>query len=73
MAVRQHAAFIDPMLLLRTDALPNDPKRFAYQLKLDGYRAVAFKRDGRLYLRSRNNKDFSLRYPDVLKGLATLL
>src|ERR1700704_4360775 len=72
MAVRQHATFISPMLLLRTDRLPDDPKRFAYQLKLDGYRAVAFKRDARLYLRSRNNKDFSLRYPDVLKGLATL-
>jgi DNA ligase D-like protein (predicted ligase) len=72
MAVRQHATFVQPMLLLRTDTLPSDQTRFTYQLKLDGYRAIAFKHDGRLYLRSRNNKDFSLRYPDVLKGLAKL-
>jgi bifunctional non-homologous end joining protein LigD len=60
------------MLLLRTDILPDDRTRFAYQLKLDGYRAIAFKNGGALHLRSRNNKDFSLRYPDVLKGLAKL-
>ena len=56
------ARFIPPMQLLRTDALPNDP-RWLYELKLDGYRAIAFKRDGKLYLRSRNDKDFSIRSP----------
>ena len=33
------ARFIEPMLLLRTDVLPDDRHRWAYQLKLDGYRA----------------------------------
>ena len=66
------ARFIDPMLLLRTEALPDDPRRWAYQLKLDGYRAIAFKKKGKLYLRSRNDNDFSLRYPAVVKGLAGL-
>jgi bifunctional non-homologous end joining protein LigD len=65
------AGFIEPMLLLRTDALPDD-SRWEYQLKLDGYRAIAFKRRGELHLRSRNNKDFSVRYPGVLHGLARL-
>ena len=37
------ARFIEPMLLLRTDTLPDDPRRWTYQLKLDGYRAIAFK------------------------------
>jgi len=37
------ARFISPMLLLKTDALPDDPVRWAYQLKLDGCRAIAFK------------------------------
>lgn len=60
------------MLLLRTDALPNDPQRWMYQLKLDGYRAVAYKSKGKLYLRSRNDNDFSLRYPAVLSGLTGL-
>jgi hypothetical protein len=36
------ARFIEPMLL-RTDALPKDTDHWEYQLKLDGYRAIAFK------------------------------
>ena len=72
MAERVKAGFVEPMLLLRTDSLPDDPARWEYQLKLDGYRAVAFKTAGRLQLRSRNNNDFSVRYPSVLKGLAKL-
>jgi DNA ligase D-like protein (predicted ligase) len=72
MAARVKAHFIEPMLLLRTDALPDDGDRWAYQLKVDGYRAVAFKTGGKLHLRSRNDNDFSLRYPDVLSGLVKL-
>jgi DNA ligase D-like protein (predicted ligase) len=41
-------------------------------LKLDGYRAIAFKRDGVVHLRSRNDNDFSGRYPQVVRGLAKL-
>src|SRR6478752_4583744 len=65
------ARFIAPMLLLRTDTLPEDP-RWEYQLKLDGYRAVAFTRGGRVHLRSRNDHDFSRQYPGVVVGLARL-
>jgi hypothetical protein len=43
-----------------------------YQLKLDGYRAVAFKTGKKQRLCSRNDNDFSVRYPGVLKGLARL-
>jgi ATP dependent DNA ligase domain len=57
--------------LLKTDSLPNDP-RWRYELKLDGYRTIAFKSGGKLHLRSRNDKDFSQRYPDVIEGLAKL-
>jgi DNA ligase D-like protein (predicted ligase) len=71
MAARVKARFIEPMLLLRTDALPND-LRWEYQLKLDGYRAVAFRSGGRVQLRSRNDNDFGLRYPAVMNGLAKL-
>ena len=60
------------MLLLRTDSLPDEPARWEYQLKLDGYRAIAFKTGGKLHLRSRNDNDFSVRYPNVLRGLARL-
>src|SRR6185295_7042261 len=65
------AAFIHPMLLLRTDRLREGPE-WRYELKHDGYRAIAFKSRGKLSLRSRNDKDFSDRYPAILKGLAKL-
>ncbi len=44
----------------------------AAQLKLNGYRAIAFKSGGKIHLRSRNNKDFARRYPAVVKALARL-
>jgi DNA ligase D-like protein (predicted ligase) len=65
------AGFIEPMLLLRTDSLP-DSEQWLYELKLDGYRAIAFKRDGVVHLRSRNDNDFSGRYPGVVTGLANM-
>src|ERR671924_657114 len=65
------ARFIAPMLLQRTDSLP-DSSQWLYELKLDGYRAIAFKRNGVVHLRSRNDNDFSGRYPGVVKGLAKM-
>ena len=72
MPARVKARFVEPMLLLRSDTLPDDPGRWSYQLKLDGYRAIAFKSDGKVHLRSRNDNDFSRRYRDVVRGLANL-
>src|SRR4051794_24496001 len=66
------ATFVAPMLLLKTESLPDDATRWQYQLKLDGYRAIGFKTGGTLHLRSRNNKDFASRYPAVVAGLAAL-
>ena len=71
MARIAQAKFIPPMLLLKTDRLPDDPA-WTYELKLDGYRAIAFKRDGKVQLRSRNDKEFATRYPEVVKALANL-
>src|SRR5438045_615797 len=65
------AWFVDPMLLLKTDSLPCRDA-WQYQLNVDGYRALAFKNGGKLYLRSRNNKDFAALYPNVLSGLSNL-
>ena len=72
MAVKVRGRFIEPMLLLRTDALPNEASRWEYQLKFDGYRAIAFKTGGKVHLRSRNDNDFSVRYSNIVKGLAKL-
>jgi bifunctional non-homologous end joining protein LigD len=59
------------MLLLRTDMLP-EGDQWQYEIKYDGYRALAFKAGGTLHLRSRNDKDFAARYPRVVAGLAGL-
>jgi DNA ligase D-like protein (predicted ligase) len=72
MAPRVKARFIEPMLLLRTDKLPDDVTRWQYELKFDGYRAIAFKTGGKLHLRSRHDNDFSRRYAVILKGLTRL-
>ena len=65
------ARFIEPMLLLRTERLP-EGTGLVYELKLDGYRAVAFKTGGRVHLRSRNDKDFNGKYPGIAKALAAM-
>jgi ATP-dependent DNA ligase len=41
----------------------------AYELKQDGYRALAIKTGGKVHLRSRNDDDFNFRYPAVVKAL----
>ena len=59
------------MLLLRTERLPEGPD-WLYELKLDGYRAMALKRGGRVQLRSRIDNDFNARYPDLVKALGSM-
>jgi ATP-dependent DNA ligase len=59
------------MLLLRTERLPEGPD-WLYEVKLDGYRALAVKSGGNVQLRSRNNNDFSTRYARVTKALDAL-
>lgn len=70
-ASQTKAHFIEPMLLLRTDKLP-EGKKWEYELRLDGYRAIAFKSGGRVHLRSRHDKDFSDRYPAIVKALSAM-
>src|SRR5262245_30418668 len=72
MPAKVKAGFVEPMLLLRRDTLPDDLSRWSYQLKLDGYRAIAFKTGGTVHLRSRNDNDFTRRYAGVVRGLAKM-
>ena len=59
------------MLLLRTDRLP-EGATWQFEIKLDGYRAIAFKSGGRVQLRSRNDKDFGGKYPAIVKALSAM-
>jgi bifunctional non-homologous end joining protein LigD len=59
------------MLLLRTEKLPEGPD-WLYELKFDGYRALAIKTAGKVDLRSRNDNDFNPRYPGIVKALAAM-
>ena len=59
------------MLLLRADKLPQGME-WTYEIKLDGYRAIAFRAAGKVQLRSRNDNDFSARYPSVVEALRAM-
>ena len=62
------ATFIEPMLLLRTEKLPQGAD-WSYEIKLDGYRALAIKTGGKVQLRSRNDNDFTERYSSIAAAL----
>jgi len=47
-------------------------KGWEYELKLDGYRAIAIKADRSVQLRSRNDKDFTGRFPSIATSITAL-
>src|SRR5690242_17459145 len=65
------ASFIEPMLLQRTEKLPEGPE-WLIELKLDGYRAQAIKSGGKVQLRSRNGNTFNTRYAGLVKALSSM-
>jgi len=65
------AHFIRPMLLRPADRLAEGPE-WQYEIKLDGYRAIAYKSDHQVRLRSRTNREFGSRYAAVVAALGML-
>jgi bifunctional non-homologous end joining protein LigD len=65
------ATFIEPMLLLRVEKLPQGAD-WSYEIKLDGYRALAIKSSGKVQLRSRNDNDFTERYSLIAAALRSM-
>jgi bifunctional non-homologous end joining protein LigD len=63
---------VSPMLATLVDK-PFDEEGWEYEIKWDGYRALAYLKKGKVELRSRNNKSFEKYYPvyDELKQWAT--
>jgi len=65
---RPMPASIRPMLAESVDE-PFDGAEWLFEIKWDGYRAIAFVADGKVRLVSRNQNDLTARYPE-LKDLA---
>jgi bifunctional non-homologous end joining protein LigD len=54
-------------MLARAGELPRDDERWAYEIKWDGIRAIAYSTPGVLRLQSRNLIDISERYPELAR------
>jgi bifunctional non-homologous end joining protein LigD len=63
-------AFIEPMNTLRVRDLPAG--NWLYELKFDGYRALAFKAGKEVRLFSRNRTNFDNAYPQLIDALKSL-
>jgi ATP-dependent DNA ligase len=68
---QREAAFIEPMECLAVAKLPEGPE-WVFEIKLDGYRAVAINSKGALTLVSRNRKSFNRQYPYIIEALSDL-
>jgi bifunctional non-homologous end joining protein LigD len=55
---------IVPMLAKIAD-LPSDPERWAFEVKWDGVRALAYSEPGRLRFEARTGNDITKRYPEL--------
>src|SRR6266478_2607295 len=61
----------EPMLCESAER-PPEGREWRYELKLDGFRAIGRKSGRSAQLWSRNQKDFTRRFPDVVNGIAEL-
>src|ERR1051326_3666083 len=64
----QEPEFIEPMLVKPVTQL-QEGSEWLYEVKWDGYRAVALKHDGRVRLLSRNDNDLSRAFPEVVRAV----
>ena len=64
-------AFIEPM---KATLLADPPGHgdWSYELKFDGYRALAMKSGRSVQLFSSNAKDFTGRFPEIVEGISSL-
>jgi bifunctional non-homologous end joining protein LigD len=52
-------------MLARTGQLPRDDEQWAFEIKWDGVRAIAFVQGGSLKLQARTGRDVTARYPEL--------
>jgi bifunctional non-homologous end joining protein LigD len=65
------AKFIEPMECLAVSTLPDGP-HWVYEIKLDGYRAVAVRLADGVAFYSRNGKSLNKKFPYIVDSLRTI-
>ncbi|HLX71865.1 MAG TPA: DNA polymerase ligase N-terminal domain-containing protein, partial [Verrucomicrobiae bacterium] len=68
---RRKAAFVEAMKAVLVDDLPQG-EDWIYELKFDGVRALAIKTGKGIDLISRNEKDFTSKFPEIVEALKNL-
>jgi bifunctional non-homologous end joining protein LigD len=63
--------YLEPMQCKPVQELPKG-NGWIYEVKFDGYRAVALKNGSEARLISRNEKDLGRKYPEILDGIAEI-
>jgi len=58
--------WVPAMLAKLSGSLPKDDARWAYEMKWDGIRALAFIQAGKLRIMTRNQIEVTKRYPELL-------
>jgi bifunctional non-homologous end joining protein LigD len=67
----ERPAFVTPMAAEAVTRLP-EGKEWLYEPKLDGYRALVLKDDTHIEILSRNEKDLTAMYPEVVAAASRL-
>jgi bifunctional non-homologous end joining protein LigD len=67
----REAGFVEPMECLAVAKLPDGPD-WVYEIKLDGYRAIAINANGKVNLYSRNRKPLDRQYSHIVEALKDL-
>src|SRR3984957_14442338 len=62
--------FVEPMKAKLVDSIP--PGDWIYEIKFDGYRALALRGGNETRLLSRNEKDLGSKFPEVKDSIAAL-
>ena len=70
-SAKKYTKFYKPMLATLVDK-PFDDAEWIYEIKWDGYRAIADWQDNTLKLYSRNGLSFSDKFPQIAEALTTL-